>query len=167
MTNKLSVRIKQELRLTMYEFCEKHLNTDYRTFQYRMRRRRYYPAEVIYICFLLNDTCLNIFGESFSDLVLLRDGPGVTVEYINQKLQSADKKERDRLMELIGFSIGEVNAIVPPPEKIKPVEVKPSVNDFIAPSPKKEVIEVEEEPQGFSFIDINLKTKGDQARYGR
>lgn len=32
------------------EFCRTHLNTDYRTFQYRMKTGHYYPAEVVH-CF--------------------------------------------------------------------------------------------------------------------
>lgn len=105
MGNNVSLLIKQKLKITLAEFCKIHLKTQYRTFQYRMRKESYYPAEVVYICWLLNDKCENIFGKSFTDLVLLHDGPGETVPYIKEKLAKADQVERMRLMDLIGMSL--------------------------------------------------------------
>lgn len=101
----LSRQIKAKTGLNIEEFCERHLNTKYKTFQYRMRTKRYYPAEVIYICWLLNDTPENIFGDTVSALILFQGPPeiaGKLVEIFN----GADEEKRARLKRLIEFMPG-------------------------------------------------------------
>src|SRR5688572_4166180 len=121
MVNKISDRIKRDLNITMADFCQKHLKTDYRTFQYRMRKARYYPSEVIYICWLLDDSCENIFGRSFMGLVVINDGPEDAIKYVRERIADADAKQRGHLLSLIGMSVSDykVEGVVVPVEKPK------------------------------------------------
>lgn len=182
MVSTLSSRIRHGLNLTMTEFCEKHLQTDYRTFQYRMRRGSFIPAEVVYICWILNDSCENLFGKSFADLVLLKRAPGDTGPYIIKRLNEATPEERSHLMGLIGgMSLSGINKdhheVRTPPIPKPPVKTDPILHDEIKvqPAPKKfdsPIIEIDhsdeipkfappkekppESSGGFQLIDIDL-----------
>lgn len=136
----LTKRIKEK-GLTLHEFCKNHLKTEYRTFQYRMKTNHYYPAEVVYICMFINDSCENIFGRSFQDLVML-SGPHeireLAIDIINLM--------PDRYNELFG--------------SVKPIDdVK-----LISKPPNQVTKDTKNNDTEFSFIDIDLFNPLDESR---
>lgn len=177
MVKQLTSRIKQGLGITMQEFCQNHLKTDYRTFQYRMKTERYYPAEVIYICWLLRDKCENIFGKQFDELILFT-GPDDTVAMARKIYNEADSNGKRELMSFIGMTLSQDNKIhvkVTPEPKVIKATPAPEFNDGskankfhddillppVKPAPK------EKKNVGFEIVDINLSTESDDIRFGR
>lgn len=179
----LSKKIR-EFGLSMQEFCENNLKTDYRTFQHRMRTERYYPAEVIYICMLLKDRCENIFGKSFDELVLMKGTPSVQAD-----LRAMIQADPDLYAEIIKTYIssghiepeatmlsgneplfvgpgpdGPVEPVKPAPApKVKPIK-KVVEKDPPPPVPKPPKPSGEEEEFEFKFIDIDLTSPTDASR---
>lgn len=106
--------IREKTGLSLIEFCEQHLKSDYKTFQMRMRKRRYYPAEVVYICWALGVRVQDIFGYSFQDLVMFQ-GKYEVPEKVRNMWAVADSDEKKRLLALVGLNDG---SIVPKPVKV-------------------------------------------------
>lgn len=189
MVKQLTSRIKQGLGITMQEFCQNHLKTDYRTFQYRMKTERYYPAEVIYICWLLRDKCENIFGKQFDELILFT-GPEDTVAMARKIYNEADSNGKKELMSFIGMTLSQDNKIhvkvaSPSPvltKEFKSVEFKKTTpesfdgskqnaiavdEDLLFSHKKKEDPAPKKKAVSFEIVDINLSTESDELRFGK
>lgn len=160
----LSKRIR-EYGLTMQDFCETHLKTDYRTFQHRMRTERYYPSEVIYICMLLGDRCENIFGKSFEDLVILQGTEHVATA--TNELISNDPGLYSRIINPPLQIRGSGPTTQPPLPERKPLAKSASVKKEKSAGPKELPIvdkpekdtpknKTEEAEFKFEFLDVNL-----------
>lgn len=133
----LAKMIHLKAGLTLKEFCEQHLKSEYKTFQMRMRKRKYYPSEVIYICWFLGTPCEQIFGYSYWDLVMYQGKNDVPAK-IRDMWAQADIHERSRLLYLIGMQ-----------SKVTHIDSKTPV---VKAPPKQQ-----EEP-GFDFFEeIELK----------
>lgn len=120
---KLAKIIRKITGLTLIEFCEQHLKSDYKTFQMRMRKRKYYPAEVVYICWVLGVRVEDIFGYSFQDLVMFQ-GKYEVPDRVREMWGAADEDEKKRLLALVGLNDG---SIVPKPVKVIPKIRAPKV----------------------------------------
>lgn len=111
--------------LTLKDFCEQHLKSEYKTFQMRMRKKKYYPAEVVYVCWFLGVSCQEAFGLPYSKLVMFQ-GKHEVPDKVQEMWDKADLPGKDRLLSLIGLN-GSVWA-PKPTEKI--VEAPPQAVDF-------------------------------------
>lgn len=111
--------------LTLKDFCEKHLKSEYKTFQMRMRKKKYYPAEVVYVCWVLGVSCQEAFGLPYSKLVMFQ-GKNEIPEKVQEIWDSADPSEKDRLMSLIGL----IGAPAPKEESQEPRDHAPEAVDF-------------------------------------
>jgi hypothetical protein len=111
-----------------------------------MRKESYYPAEVIYICWLLNDTCEAIFGKPFHDLVLFR-GPDNTIAEVKKRFKGASPQEKARLLSLLGIDSAARNTEESTTDKNTPINGTPG--------------------DVFQIIDIDLSSPSDSVRYGK
>lgn len=127
--------IRQKTGLTLGEFCEQHLKSDYKTFQIRMRKRKYYPAEVVYICWVLGVRVQDIFGYSFQDLVMFQ-GKYEVPEKVRDMWVTADEEEKHRLLALVGLNDG---SITPKLVKVIPKIRAPKVK--ADPKPKENALD--------------------------
>lgn len=109
-------RIKEVTGLSLKEFCEKHLHTQYDAFKYRKKHKHYHPNEIIYMCLALNDTAQNLFGKDF--LALMLDNGPEDVKNSTVKLITGNKSQLLAL--LMNGKISKTEHRIPTPEKEKP-----------------------------------------------
>lgn len=115
MSRKLNLLVLQKTGITLKEFCEQQLKTEYKAFQMRMRKNRYHPAEVVYICWRLRVSCEEAFGKSIYDLVLFM-GKNEAPAKARDLWAKASDYEKTRLLALIGI---EPPSLVKPEEKLR------------------------------------------------
>ncbi len=63
-------RIKEITGLTLSEFCDKHLFTNYTAFKYRRKHGCYHPNEVMYMSLVLQESPQVLFGRDFFAMML-------------------------------------------------------------------------------------------------
>lgn len=102
--NKLKIAqlIHKKTGLLLRDFCQQHLKSEYKTFQMRMRKKKYYPSEVVYICWLLEESCEKVFGDSFWNLVMFQGKNDVPAK-VKEMWAEADDLGRWRMLSLIGL----------------------------------------------------------------
>ena len=74
----LTKSIREATGLNMDEFCEKHLDSDWRAFSIRDRKKKLYPNEALYICLITGKNPMELFEQSSLDLFFLSGKDGVT-----------------------------------------------------------------------------------------
>lgn len=94
--------IKQATGLSMGEFCEKELKTDYKAFNWRLKNNRLYPDEIVYMLWRTKRTVQELFGKDWHELIIDNsNGPVVNeVKEIMGKMTKAETRELERLMGL-------------------------------------------------------------------
>lgn len=105
--------IKQKTGLSMKDFCEQHLSTEYKSFQWRMREDKLYPAEVAYICWYLGVSCDEAFGRAYSKLVMFQGKAEIPAK-AEALWNQADGTERIRLLGLLGLDLQFLIPKLPP-----------------------------------------------------
>lgn len=105
--------IKAATGLSLGEFCEKELKSDYKAFNWRMKKNRLYPDEILYMIWRTRKTVQELFGKQWHELVLDNSsGPVVKeVKDIMRKMSAAENRELERLVGLESY-------------KAKPIEKK-------------------------------------------
>ena len=88
----------------MEEFCKKYLDTDVKAFQYRLRQRRCYPNEIIYISWVLGESVHDLFGEDFTELMRTH-GPDHITKKLKDLFNKASKKQKQTYLEFVGAII--------------------------------------------------------------
>lgn len=102
--HQLSVRIKEITGLGMEKFCKEYLETDIKAFQYRLRHKRCYPNEVIYISWVLGESVPELFGEDFMQLMSVHGSPKIT-DKLKELFDKADAKQQMMYLKFIGGSV--------------------------------------------------------------
>lgn len=149
MTN-LAKLVLAKTGLTLKDFCEQHLKSEYKTFQMRSRKKRYYPAEVIYTCWFLGVTCQEAFGYPYWKLVMFQGKNGIP-EKVAEMWKEADMNEKHRLLSLVGLT-----EFTPQPPAVKPepvVETKKESAPVIRAPKKEDVTEVMDFFQDIEELD--------------
>lgn len=92
--------IKSATGLSMGEFCEKELHTDYKAFNWRLKKSRLYPDEILYMIWRTRKTVQELFGKDWNELIIDNSsGPVVTeVKDIMKKMSKAEHRELERLI---------------------------------------------------------------------
>lgn len=103
MLSPLAKLVMQKTGLTMTEFVEQHLNSKYKTWQMRQRKKMYYPAEVVYICWILGVSCEQAFGYPYSKLVMFQGKYGIP-EKLQNIWKGADLPQKNKLLGLLGLA---------------------------------------------------------------
>lgn len=93
----------KKLGITFEEFCRRHLGSEYKTFLMRLRKRKFFPAEVVYMCWLLEVSCEELFECKYTELVMFQGKYGVT-DKVREMWDKANDKERATLLSLLGLS---------------------------------------------------------------
>lgn len=94
--------IKQATGLSMGQFCERELNTDYKAFHYRLKNSRLHADEIFYMVWRTKKTVQELFGKGWHELILDNsNGPIVDkVKDIIAVMSPEEAQELDRLMGL-------------------------------------------------------------------
>lgn len=92
--------IKEATGLSMGEFCEKELKSDYKAFNWRLKNNSLYPDEIVYMLWRTKRTVQELFGKDWHQLILDNSsGPVVAeVKEIMEKMTKAETRELERLM---------------------------------------------------------------------
>lgn len=150
--NQIAKLVTQETGMSLKEFCEKHLFTNYKAFQYRIRNNRCYPNEIMYLSWHLGASVEELFGVDY--LELMQDqGPDELTSALKEMYKNADTQERKRLLTLIGHLIGNVTTAdrIPPPEV---QEEKPPLPKAAKEKPKPTKPEKTVAPKKSTIDDI-------------
>lgn len=94
--------IKDATGLSMGEFCQKELHTDYKAWNWRLKKSRLYPDEILYIIWRTRKTVKELFGKDWHEMTIDNsNGPVVSeVKDIMSKMSKAEHRELERLMGL-------------------------------------------------------------------
>lgn len=112
----LVIKIKEITGLTLGEFCEKYLFTQYQAFKYRRKTRNYRPNEVMFMALCLGEPVKNLFGEDFLSMMAAQGAPEVEQE-VREMLFAAEPATRKRYYRLLGVEVNGSEA--DPPEAVK------------------------------------------------
>lgn len=150
----LSSKVLAATGLSMPEFCDKHLNSKYKAFQYRVRTGRCNPNEIIFISWYLGESIKTLFGKPFTELMMRQGDLNVSKKAI-ELFKNAGKSEQKRLLGLLGsgFPLGaSQDKTEPGASKYDGSRIPPYLEDEIGlisplPSPEDGVPAVQARPK--------------------
>lgn len=96
-------KIKDLTGMTLSEFCEKYLFSQYNSFKYRRKHKQYYPNEVIFISWFMGESVEDLFGMDFTEL-MLHQGNQEVGQGIRKMLLEATPDKRDQYFRLLSSS---------------------------------------------------------------
>lgn len=93
----LTKSIREATGLSMDQFCRKYLESDWRTFAARERKKRLNPNEALLICLVTGKNPLELFGMSTIELFCLQ-GKEVVTKHIQHILKEPDALNKINLI---------------------------------------------------------------------
>lgn len=164
--------IKAASGLSMGEFCEKELKTDYKAFNWRLKKSRLYPDEIIYMLWRTKRTVQELFGKDWHELII-DNSSGPVVAEVKQIMGNMSKAETRELERLIGLEpykakAKERNAKTLPKkaqevaDRLKGDKAKqhPVTPEEVTPEPPKPEPQAPETPEEDPFKKIFKDTYG-------
>jgi len=119
----LTKSIREATGLSMDEFCQKYLGSDWRTFAMRDRKKRLYPNEALLICLVTGKNPSELFGMSSIELFCLQ-GKEVVTKHILSILEKPDAMSKMNL--ILNNADGlRLNPVMTKEEKVKPKKSEP------------------------------------------
>jgi len=120
----LTKSIREATGLSMDEFCRKYLESDWRTFAARERKKRLNPNEALLICLVTGKNPVELFGVSTIELFCLQGKEAVT-KHIQHILKEPDALNKINL--ILNNADGlRLNPIMDEkPAKVRKIEEKP------------------------------------------
>lgn len=98
----LGTIIRTTTGLKVKEFCEKELNTPYKSFMARVKQGHLYPSEVFYLVWRTKHSITALFDKSFHELFILGPGGEIT-DRVNEIINNMSEEERQQLAPLMGI----------------------------------------------------------------
>jgi hypothetical protein len=107
--------IKKTTGLSINEFCEKELFTEYKAFAKRMKDGRFHPAEIFYIVYRTKKSSMELFGKPWHELFITAKESELDqrVKKILDKMSPSEKEKMDVLL----FNKSQAPATTPGVEK--------------------------------------------------
>lgn len=154
--------IKAATGMSMGEFCEKELKSDYKAFNWRQKNNSLYPDEIVYMLWRTKRTVQELFGKDWHELIIDNSsGPVVNeVKEIMGKMTKAEHRELERLMGLEQYKARAKERNSKRVKQDTDVTKHPITPDQATPAPPKDEPQAPETKKEDPFKDIFKDTYG-------